>query len=397
MTSRQPSLTVSAACVRTALAAACLIALLGALVAPSAAGAEDGAEGAAALPPFPPAAPVLQNALFECADGYAEEVNDWGKTIRYPQGWTLVEISGQPALNSTRMEFERRADREHGTCYTNRAFVERLEGRDSLVIFAQDIESTSQPGKPFDVALYQQVAVTPGGHYSASGWFVSLCGGSNNPNDCPQGYYMAKMLGIDPTGGTDPTAPTVVWVENRAPHTEVRWANLRIGAVAQAAQITLFVRVNSPFQWHGNHAFIDAVSLVRAPVAELSALPATVEGDRLTLDWEGAQSPDVTAVGGSYRLYFDIQARPEAGAWSTVVEGVGAGSADFTAPILDTAYEFRVRSRAEQPDGSSGVSPNHRYPGAWSAPQRVYFDDRGTIPPQRQRVYLPAISGQDGS
>lgn len=394
MTSQQLSLTCPAARVRAALTAACLIALLG---LPGVAGAHAAADSAAALPPFPPAAPALQNGRFECDDGYAEEVNGWGKTIRYPQGWTLVQISGQPALNSTRMEFERQADRQNGTCYTNRAFVERLEGRDSLVIFAQDIESTAQPGKPFDMALYQRVAVTPGGHYSASGWFTSLCGGSNSPNDCPQGHYMAKMLGIDPTGGTDPTAPTVVWSESRAPHTEARWVNLRLGVVAQAAQITLFVRVNSPFQWHGNHAFIDAVSLVRAPVAELDPLPASVEGDRVALNWQGAQSPDVAAVGGTYRLYFDVQARPEGGGWSTVAEGAGTGGVTYTPPGPDAAYEFRVRARAEQPEGGGGVSPNHRYPGAWSAAQRVYFDGSGgTIPAQQQRLYLPSIARQGG-
>jgi hypothetical protein len=54
------------------------------------------------------------------------------------------------------------------------------------------------------------------------------------PNDCPAGYYIAKMRGLDPTGGTDPQAASVIWVEDRRNFTESRWANLRLGATAQS-------------------------------------------------------------------------------------------------------------------------------------------------------------------
>src|SRR5690606_14617810 len=127
--------------------------------------------------------------------------------------------------------------------------VEKIEGGDSLAIFAHDLEWTGQPGKPFDVAIYQQVQVNKGSAYSLSAWMLSLCGGSTVPNDCPPGYYMAKMLGIDPTGGTDARADTVIWVEDRRNFVEngqrVGWTNLRLAAVAESDTITIFGRINS--------------------------------------------------------------------------------------------------------------------------------------------------------
>ncbi|MFN3980681.1 MAG: hypothetical protein ACK4SA_09895, partial [Caldilinea sp.] len=59
------------------------------------------------------------------------------------------------------------------------------------------IASTS----PFKAGIYTQVAVTPGAGYRASiSW-----GAPNQPD------LFGRQLGIDPTGGADPNAPTVIW------------------------------------------------------------------------------------------------------------------------------------------------------------------------------------------
>ncbi|MEZ4833440.1 MAG: hypothetical protein R2873_15890 [Caldilineaceae bacterium] len=50
----------------------------------------------------------------------------------------------------------------------------KMEGGDSLALFAHDLEWTDKPGKPFDAAVYQQVAVTNGAAYSLSAWMLSL-------------------------------------------------------------------------------------------------------------------------------------------------------------------------------------------------------------------------------
>ena len=107
---------------------------------------------------------------------------------------------------------------------------------------------------------------------------------------------MEKLLGIDPTGGTDPLGPNVIWVGDRRNFTETRWLNLRLAATAQTDQLTVFGRIRSPFQWHGNHAFVDAFSLVRAPTAYFVDSPARISATEARVQWDGVQSPDVLAI-----------------------------------------------------------------------------------------------------
>lgn len=321
---------------------------------------------------IPPNAPALQNWDFECSTGYYTQTDTAGKIIHIPDDWKFVAINGTPRINSARINFT-------GSC-TGEGHVEKMSGGDSLFVEAQDLEKTSAPGKPFDVAFYQQISATIGGAYSLSGWLLTLCGGSSVPSDCPNGYYMDKLLGIDPTGGIDPTSDTVIWASNRHNFIEegkkVGWANLRISAIAQAMTITVFARINSPFQWHGNHGFIDALSLVRAPTAMLT-VPVTVTNPPITVTWSGQQSPDVEVIpGGTYKLYFDVQYRPISTTnWLDLVSGAEkAGSAALNTGCSNVGYEFRVRARAEQPPAPpEGASPNQRYPGLWSDPQSVLF------------------------
>jgi hypothetical protein len=324
--------------------------------------------------------PALINATFECSLGFASQE---GINGRVPVGWTAVLLDGSPRLNSTSREFA-------GGCGED-GFIERIEGEDSWVFLSQDIETPPEPGKPFDAVLYQVVTVAPGTAYSLSGWMVSLCGGSfSNPNDCPQSYYMSKMLGIDPTGGTDPLASTVIWVEDTSNFTDPGWVNLRTGTTAQNTLLTVYARIYSPFRWHGNHAFVDAYSLVRAPTASFVNLPATVTGKQTLVQWSGVQSPDIAAIpAGTYQLFFDVQFRPAGAAgWTDWLTGQPAGQALFSAAVCGSqTYQFRVRARSEQPAGSSGAFPNHRYPGDWSAPASVVFQTAPCLP----RAYLPSV------
>ena len=343
---------------------------------------------------LPPAPPVLVHGEMECATGFVPPADAPDSTERVPSGWSRVVLTGTPTLSSARLFFT-------GSC-DNDAPVERLEGEDAIVVRAQDIETPPAPGKPFDVVYYQRVAVQPGGDYSLSAWMLSLCGGSAVPSDCPPDVYINKMLGIDPTGGVDPLAASVGWVENGRNFVEneqrVGWQNLRLAATAQGSAITLFVRISSPFQWHGNHAFIDAVSLVRAPQATLATLPARVEGRRTLLRWSGLQSPDAAAIpGGTYALGYDVQYRIGDGPWRTWRVNDPGNSAVFTAFVAEQPHDFRVRARSEQPPEPPepvngevrGAWPNHRYPGVWSAPQRVIFSEAAEV----ENVYLPLVAG----
>jgi hypothetical protein len=347
----------------------------------------------------------LANAEFECSDGgYYAAQNSRGKTILIPNWWTMVSNGDVPDMKSTRIWVTKACD---GTGH-----VEKISGADSFFLGALDLETPPAPGKPFDVSIYQQVPAVAGTAYSLSGWLLTLCGGSNTvpKNDCPGGYYMAKMLGIDPTGGTDPNAPSVVWGENRnnfvdADNNRIGWSNVRVSATAQGGTITVFARINSPFQWHGNHGFIDALSLVEAPTATLEVTMGAPGRDGVIVDlaWEGALGPDIPTIpGGNYQLVYDVQYRHATqSTWRELQDGhAGAGSQQFAARCSGD-YQFRVRVRAEQPNGEDGSWPNQRYPGVWSvgATITVPGDTSGApqpLPLGARRIYLPMLATLSG-
>lgn len=315
----------------------------------------------------PPAAPLLTNPGFECEVGYYPSTNPNLDEILVPNGWTVLFLVGSPDVSSTRRFYT-------GECNPNSPrFIEKLNGIDSLLVRSEDIESLPTPGKPFDVVIYHQVPATYGGAYSFSAWMTSKCGNAN-PVDCPAGNYITKAIGIDPHGGIDPNSPAIKWVENRE---NLRWQNLYTASTALTNTITIFARMTSPFQFHGNLGFMDEFSLVRAPLSAMNALPAIVEAiGEVEISWFGQQSADIKTIpAGNYELLFDLQTRTlPSGEWRFVVQGESEKTSTlFQAPCLDTSYEFRVRARAEQPEDEEGASPNQRYPGVWSATQTVLF------------------------
>ena len=353
----------------------------------------------------PPATPErLFAGGFECnttgyRDGAVPEDELIDTPNRIPNGWELVYNGAMPVVDSARIHFTRPQSCDGS------AHVERIEGIDSVLMQALDLEWSAAPGKPFDASLYQQVHVFSGTAYSLSGWMLTLCGGSNTKprNDCPEGYYMAKMLGIDPTGGVDPNADTVQWVENRRNFvqpdgvTRIGWQNLRLGVTAQAPTITVFARIRSPFQWHGNHGFIDALSLVQAPTATLTASTPITGDNVITLTWSGELGPDIPLIpSNSHRLLFDVQYWHDANQrWRDVIEDVEAGETAFTAACTGS-YRFRVQPRAEQ--NGPGAWPNQRYPGVWSEPVEVIVPSTPIEPGEpfmpTEQLFLPLVGAQ---
>jgi hypothetical protein len=278
-----------------------------------------------------------------------------------PLGWTALVLAGRPDINSASIRLR------HTGC--GNPTVERLEGDDALVMAAQDLETPPVPGKPFDALVYQRFTVTPGKSYSLSAWMVSFCGGTSTPSDCPTTYYIAKMLGVDPSGGTDPNAPGVIWTENRQNFTQTRWVNLDLSATAPGSTMTIFARIRSPYQHHGDFAEIDAVSVMEAPAAWFVNLPSQVNGVSTTVTWDGKLSPDIAAIpAGTYtnNLHFDVQSRSGTdGAWQDWISDSVSRSAVFTTVVPSGTYYFRVRALAEQLQGVKGAWPNHRYVGPW--------------------------------
>ncbi len=199
------------------------------------------------------------------------------------------------------------------------------------------------------------------------------------------------------------------WVENRRNfveadgRTRVGWQNLRTASTAQAMTLTVFARINSPFRWHGNHGFIDALSIMAAPTATITATAELISPapapPTITVAWQGSLGPDIAQIpSGNHRLLFDLEYwNSDDATWQPVAgDLVGDGALEFAARCFDVTYQFRVRPRAEQPDGANGATPNQRYPGLWVESAQILVPPNlpgPTVPfTPTDQIFMPAIS-----
>ena len=120
-------------------------------------------------------------------------------------------------------------------------------------------------GVPFTAGIYQQVAVTPGVVYMTNiGWAA------------PSQEDFERKLGLDPTGGTDPLAPSVIW--SRSEWTVERWPDLIVSARATGPTMTVFVWVHHPRAYGQDWIFLDAVGLwpdASQPAATVTPVPSS--------------------------------------------------------------------------------------------------------------------------
>ncbi len=144
-----------------------------------------------------------------------------------PNGWTEFILSGDPTFMQD---------------------VDTFWGPPSLRIWSS--------GGTFKAGIYTQVPVTPGAGYRASiAW-----GAPNAPET------FGRQLGIDPTGGTDPNSPTVIWgpmhwgpgrILNYPPPD----VNIDVLARALSDTVTVFFLVDHPTSTGDNLIFVDAIAL----------------------------------------------------------------------------------------------------------------------------------------
>jgi hypothetical protein len=111
-------------------------------------------------------------------------------------------------------------------------------------------------GGPFVAGIYTQVPVTPGAGYRASiSW-----GAPNAPDQ------FGRVLGLDPTGGTDPNSPNIVWGpehygEGRILNYPPPDVNIDVKARAVSGTMTVFFKVDHPESTGDNFIFIDVIAL----------------------------------------------------------------------------------------------------------------------------------------
>jgi hypothetical protein len=81
---------------------------------------------------------------------------------------------------------------------------------------------------------------------------------------------ITKTIGLDPLGGSDPTAPSVVW---SSAGSQGAWATLTVTATAAATQTTVFVKVEQAADGRHGLVFVDDVTLLRVARAQRAFLP----------------------------------------------------------------------------------------------------------------------------
>lgn len=163
-----------------------------------------------------------------------------------PVGWTAFVLSGDPNYY-----------------------------QDDHTFFGGPNLTMASNGGTFKAGIYTQAQVTPG-----SGYRASISWGAPNAPD-----LFGRQLGIDPTGGTDPTAATVIWGpmhwgEGRILNYPPPDVNIDVKARALAETMTVFFLTDHPQSSGDNIILIDAIALYpdeSAPAVELPPTPAPTD------------------------------------------------------------------------------------------------------------------------
>lgn len=144
---------------------------------------------------------------------------------------------------------------------------------------------------PFKAGIYTQVNVTPG-----SGYRASISWGAPNVPD-----LFGRQLGIDPTGGTDPTAPTVIWGpmhwgEGRILNYPPPDVNIDVRARALGETMTVFFLTDHPSTAADDLILIDVIALYPDESAPAVELPPTATPAPEVAVEVGAAAEAVVAV-----------------------------------------------------------------------------------------------------
>jgi hypothetical protein len=224
-------------------------------------------------------------------------------------------------------------------------WVERIQGETSQLVISIE---------PYTAGLRQRLTgLTPGVGYGFHAAMLTIFQTSAPP---ASHGTMVKQVGMDPTGGVDPRAPTVIW-SDPDDHDEGPWdINQRTAVWAQGAAMTVFVRVISPLESGGlpylNYSFLDSAILAQTP--QVWAVSAAVsDTPTFTVAWDNA----VPAPGGGRLRWYDVQWLDEAeGEWHDWQEQTEATKAAFTGQRGHT-YRFRARAWQRYPNGAHLYGP----------------------------------------
>ena len=217
-----------------------------------------------------------------------------------------------------------------------------------------------------DTGIYQQVlSRTIGEHYGFQAGILQVFETTERTD--PATGKLLRSVGMDPHGGTDPEAPTVIWgpEEPNATYNEggakYTWFYPGVGATAMSTTVTVFIRVQfeedaGPLE--SNQVWVDDTFMDVAPTTSLTV--NAVNATQLLAEWSGTPR-------SGFRLFaYEAQYRRASDSnWTDLqiftVNTLPSQNTNMTIPVeTGVPYVVRARTWHEQVGGDG-----HEVPGPW--------------------------------
>jgi len=225
---------------------------------------------------------------------------------------------------------------------------EKIDGEQSQVWWSK---------KEFDGGVYQQVSgLTIGEIYGFQAAILQIYGDTGSFSD----GKMFRSVGIDPYGGTSPTATTVIWGPEEG--LDLGWFWPGVGTQALSSTMTVFIRVRSideapPLQV--NPVFADDAFMDIAPTTTLTL---TLDSDtQVTAIWNGAPRS------GFHLFAYEAQYRKVTDTDWTDLQLFNSRTNPSKKPngsfSVEPGIEYIVRARTWHEQNGGDL---HEVPGPWA-------------------------------
>lgn len=202
----------------------------------------------------------------------------------------------------------------------------------------------------YEAGIYQRITgATPGQTYRLSGWMLSIYKHGAVQTPPYQDGYIFQKIGIDPTGGTNPSSANIVWswddLRDRV------WREIWVDATAQGSAITVFARTRNTAAATNCLSFFDAFGLRAADPVRITNLNIRPGLTDMTFTW-------TTDVPADSKVNY-VRYRGSSKDYSTVSDSAPVTQHSITVPGLsaDTQYYCQVISSALGRD--FGISGGH--------------------------------------
>jgi hypothetical protein len=259
----------------------------------------------------------------------------------------------------------------------------------------------------YDAGLYQQVQVLPGSQWKLSAWSHAWTSQEDDPHHSTTSdpYQAWQMVGLDPTGGTNPYASSVIWSEPA--HIYDAYAQTYTAeTMALGNTLTVFIRSWLMWPYKHNNMYWDTVTLEQLAYPYSSYFPLTFR-PKATPTPTPPPSPPPTNSSAAFGVVFVNPAEPgmptDGGRYQKAADlGIGwdrwplywyhvepsAGQFDWSA--YDAVVEADVNHGLQVNAVLMGTPAFYSTSGVNTAPLRLGFRE------QRDSVILSSASPPRG-